>query len=211
VNPNPVFKELFRSLGEPGIALAMLLIIAVSYGFGMLEPLVPLHLSREFNLDSRGIGFFFGVFSLTYAIVQPLWGFASDKIGYRPVIITGLAGSLLAAPALALAPGLFYVYIAGGLFSIANSAIMTPCLPMLAEYSEKSGGESYGRSFGMMNAAYSIGLLLGPALGGLVAREFSFLGAAVVYSLLLLPIGAGVVRIKHPLAQKPFVENKKAP
>ena len=190
----PGFKELFKSLGDSEIAMVMLLIIAGSYGFGMLEPLMPLRLFREFNLDSRAIGFFFGVLSLSYTIAQPLWGYASDRIGYRPVIIAGLAVTLLVTPALALAPGIFYVYAAGSLFGIANCAMMTPCLPMLAEHSENSGKESYGRSFGLVNAAYSTGLLLGPALGGMVAREFSFLGAAAVYSLILLLIGAGVVR-----------------
>ena len=198
----PGFSAFLRTLGNPEMALVMLLIIACSFGFGMLEPLIPLHLSREFNLDSRAIGFFFGVISLSYSIVQPLWGYASDRIGYRPVIIAGLTATVLVAPALALAPGVFYVYVAGCMFSIAICAMMTPCLPLLAEYSENSGTESYGRSFGMVNAAYSMGLLLGPAVGGLVARQFSFLGATAVYSVMLLLIGARIISLRSGVPAK---------
>ncbi|GBF33582.1 tetracycline efflux protein TetA [Desulfocucumis palustris] len=183
----------FKSLGDPAISLVMLLIVAASYGIGMLEPLLPLRLSRDFGLDSRGIGIIFGVMGLAYSLIQPVWGYLSDRAGHRPVMLLGLAAAAFVAPALALVPGLVYMYVAVCLFSFAASAMLTPCLPLLAEYSEKSGGEAYGKNFGLVNAAYSVGLLAGPAAGGVMAQYFSFLGAIGFYSVLLIIIGAGML------------------
>lgn len=130
------------------MAVVLLLVTAVSFSFGMLEPLLPLHLAREFNLDSRGIGMVFGAVSL------------------------------------------------------ANSAVMTPCLPLLARYSHREGRGTCGRNFALANAAFSVGLLLGPAVGGVVAQFFSFPAAAALCSAILLALGAGILRFPREAQAK---------
>lgn len=183
-----------KALGDAKLALVILLVMAGSFSFGMLEPLLPLHLAKEFNLESRGIGIVFGVLSLAHSGIQPLWGYLTDRIGYHPVILMGLVSAALTMPALALAPQLPHLYIAGCLYGFASSAVLTPCLPLLAAYSDEKDGETYGQNFGLVNAAFSVGLLLGPAVGGLIAQYFSFLAATLLYSAMILALGAGIYR-----------------
>lgn len=51
-------------------------------------------------------------------------------------------------------------------------------------------------AYGLVNAAYSVGLLAGPAVGGVMAQYFSFLGAISFYSILLMVIGVGIVKAR---------------
>ncbi len=184
-------------LADRRILLALSLAAVVSFSFGMLEPLLPLHLSRNFNLDSRGIGVFFGVYSLTFSLIQPLWGLISDRIGYRPLILMGLVGAAVLSPFLALTGQLYLLYFATALFSMSTCAVITPCLPLLAKYSERGGQEAYGRNFGLVNVAWSVGLFLGPPVGGFVDMKFSFLGATVLYSAILIILGIWVIKVRE--------------
>ena len=183
-------------LTDSKVTLVVLLVSVVSFGLGMLEPILPLHLARKFNMDSRDIGLFFGCFSLAFSVIQPVWGYVSDRIGYRPLILTGLVSAAIMIPVLPLVNGLLLLYILGCLFSISINAIITPSLPLLAQYSEQKGRGNYGRNFGLVNAAYSVGLLLGPVGGGIIVQNFSFLHAAVMYSLILLALGAVISKVQ---------------
>ncbi len=192
-----------QSLGDKDMALVLLLVTAGSFSFGMLEPLLPLHLSRVFQMDSGEIGVFFGCLSLAYSGVEPLWGYLSDRVGYWRMILTGLTGTVVILPVLALVDQLLILYVTGCLYSFVCCAMLVPCLPLLAKYSDARGGNNYGRHFGLVNASYSVGLLLGPAVGGLVAQYFSFLGAALLYSFLLVVLGGFIVHNRWKAGKKP--------
>lgn len=99
-------------------------------------------------------------------------------------------------PVLSLVSQLPLLYAAGCLFSLANSAALTPCLPLLARHSDRAGRGIYGTNFALANAAFSAGLLLGPAVGGAVAQLFSFPAAAVLCSAIILALGAGILKTK---------------
>ncbi|SFR01375.1 MFS transporter [Desulfoscipio geothermicus] len=163
-----------------------------------VEPLLPLHLSREFGLGAQGIGIVFGVLGIFYTLFEPLMGLLSDRLGYKNVILGGLAGTAMVMPVLTIVDSLPLLYVVICLYSLVFCAMMVPCLPLLAEHSDAGGGENYGRQFGLANAAYSTGLLLGPAVGGLVAHYISFLGATLVYSALLAVPGVLVLRRYRP-------------
>lgn len=184
-----------RMLGNPRVLSVVLIIMAGSFSFGMLEPLLPMHLSLEFGMGSGEIGLVFGVLSLVFTISRPLTGYLSDRVGYKAMMLWGMGVTIVAMPALALSTGIILMYAAGCLYSLSNCAMMTPCLPLLTQYSDQEGHSSYGRSFGMVNAAYSVGLLLGPGLGGLVAEYFSFATATLFYSAMLLVLGIKIYSI----------------
>ena len=65
-------------------------------GFGMVLPLLPLY-AKQFGVDEHGLltGLLMSSFSAMQFIFAPLWGRWSDRIGRRPVLIVGLAGSVL--------------------------------------------------------------------------------------------------------------------
>ncbi|NTW05316.1 MAG: MFS transporter [Peptococcaceae bacterium] len=184
------------------IFLALSLAMVVSLSFGMLEPLLPIYLNRDFNLDSRGIGIFFGLYGLTFSIFQPILGGMSDRIGYRLLILYGLAGAAVLAPFFALTTSLFLLYIVSALFSIATCAVITPCLPLLADYSEAEDRKDYAKNFGLVNVAWSVGLFMGPPIGGFIDERFSFLAVTLFYSFVLVILGVGVLKIKEGKLKK---------
>jgi len=187
-------ESLYRSLVGGQTMVLMLLLIAGSFGFGLLEPLLPLHLSAEFGLGGREIGIVFGVLGLAFTLFEPLMGFVSDRLDYRPLILVGLAGTAVIMPVITMVTNLPLLYAAICMYSLFSCAMMVPCLPLLAEQSDKAGGKSYGRQFGLVNAAYSLGLLSGPLVGGLVAHYASFLVATIVYSVALVVPGLIILR-----------------
>lgn len=187
------------TLKDPRVVLVVLLVSVVSFGLGMLEPLLPLHLTWKFGLDSGDIGIFFGVISLAFSMIQPFWGSVGDRFGYRPLILTGLICSAFLVPVLPLVPRLWLLYLTGCLFGLAINAVITPSLPLLAQYAEQKGAGNVGISFGLVNAAYSVGLLLGPVVGGFIAQNFSFLHAAVLYSVILLSMGGLIGRFNRKI------------
>ncbi|WP_018084941.1 MFS transporter [Desulfurispora thermophila] len=193
----------YGNLADMKILMIILLVAASSFSLGMLEPLLPLHLTNRFHQNSRDIGLMFGYMSLVYFGTRPFWGHLGDKKGYLPLILPGLLVTAISLPALALAPDLVSLYAAAGVFSAACCAMTTPCLPLLAEYSDRKGEESYGRSYALVNAAYSVGLLLGPAAGGWLTDCFSFSGALLAFSLLLLLLGAGFYKYTARTRQTP--------
>jgi MFS family permease len=187
---------------EKKIILALSLAVVVSLSFGILEPLLPIYLNRDFNLDSRGIGIFFGLYSLTFSVFQPILGEISDRRGYRLLILCGLAVAIVLAPFFALANSLFLLYLVSSLFSIATCAIITPCLPLLADHSEAEDRKDYAKNFGLVNVAWSVGLFLGPPIGGFIDERGSFLAVTLVYSFVLVVLGLGVLKMKEEKLEK---------
>lgn len=182
-----------------------------SFGFGVLDPLLPLHVSQRFDLASQGIGVLFGIMGLTHTLSQPLLGTVSDRIGRKRVMVAGLLATAAAAPLIAIAPSLLTLYAATALFGLTAAMIFIPCLPLMAEstgenaseISGSSGQNSYGTAFGLLNTAYSLGLAGGPIAGGLLTSRYGFSCSLLLYSVILLAAAAGVLlKVKETLKVK---------
>lgn len=172
-----------------------------SFGVGITDPILPLHLSERFSLTSGGIGLIFSVMGIAYSLSQPVMGGLSDRIGRKKVMILGLFITALVAPFITVAQTLIIQGLFVFLLGIATGMISSPCLPLMAESVNESYGEinerannMYGMAFGILNSAYSLGLVLGPIFGGVITERFNFTYAMGFYSLLLVVTGIGVAR-----------------
>lgn len=177
-----------KILSNKEVLLILSIIVSASFGFGLLEPLLSLHLNSVFNLDSQNIGFVFGFMGLMFALMQPLIGNFSDKIGYWKIILIGLFATIIFVPFIAIAGSLALLLGIIFIYAVTESCMLVPCLPRLTQIFMENKNNSHGKIFALVNAIYSLGLLLGPSVGGLVAQYFSFLGALLVYIGLLLVI-----------------------
>ena len=99
-------------------------------------------------------------------LFSPIWGRWSDRIGRKPIILLGLLGSGLSYVALALAGSLPLLFVARIIGGIAGANIPTA----QAYIADVTTPENRAKGMGMMGAAFGLGFIFGPAIGGLLSR-----------------------------------------
>jgi MFS transporter, DHA1 family, tetracycline resistance protein len=147
----------------------LLTVFIYSVGFGIIMPVLPeliMELEGVSLSEATALGAWVGA---SYAIFQfllgPMIGNLGDRFGRRPVFLFSLAGFGLDFLLMGLAPSIVWLFIgrsiAGGL-----GAIFGPANAAMADMSE---AKDRAASFGKVNAAFGLGFILGPAIGGLIA------------------------------------------
>jgi len=168
---------------------------AMALGSGLwalLESTVPLDLDRRLGLSPSAIGFCFAAAALAHVCTSPLMGRLSDRIGRARVLRMGLVLTLLLLPLPALLPGRWPVVLAMMGLGSAASFIMSPCSPALADQVEREGSQSFASAFSILNFAYSVGMMVGPLVGGVLVQA---LGLPQALGLCGLGFGAYLLAV----------------
>src|SRR5687768_18240339 len=100
-------------------------------------------------------------------LFSPIWGRWSDRIGRKPIILIGLLGSCLSYVTMALATSLALLFVARIVGGIAGANIPTA----QAYIADVTTPENRARGMGLMGAAFGLGFIFGPAIGGLLSRD----------------------------------------
>lgn len=155
-------------------------------GFGLVIPLLPFF-GKSLNAPAWQIAILFSAFSFGQFLGEPFWGRMSDRTGRRPVLMVTIAGGALAYVALAFAPTIWLAFLArfvGGFLS-GNISTLQGSLADITRPEERAA------KMGLMGSAFSLGFMVGPAIGGLLAHpelgRFGFqipLFAAAAFGLL---------------------------
>jgi MFS family permease len=143
-----------------------------------LESALPNDLHRRFGLGSAGIGLVFTVAALGHTLSSPVMGRLSDRIGRTRVLRIGLLSALVILPLPALLPQVWAVTLAMLVLGVNSSFLMSPCSPAVADQVERMQSQSFASGFSVLNVAYSVGMMVGPLLGGVLVDTWSF-GAAL--------------------------------
>jgi MFS family permease len=155
--------------------------------WALLESTLPLDMDRRLGQSSSQIGLLFAAAALAHTFTSPLMGRLSDRIGRARVLRMGLAMTVVILPLPALVPQPWMVALAMmGLGSTA-SFIMSPCSPAVADQVERLGSQSFASAFSILNLAYSVGLMVGPLVGGALVQG---LGLPLALGLSGLGFGA---------------------
>jgi MFS family permease len=156
-----------RALRNPLFVGGLLLMALPSFLFGVLSTLAPLQLAAA-GWGAAAIGAVWLVGAALETGVSPAVGRVLDRRGVLLPIQLALTAAVPISVALAFGPRpLLYVpliVLAGG----AYGALFTPAFALIAEGAERTGLPQ-GMAFGLMNAAWAMGALVGPAAGGAVA------------------------------------------
>ncbi|WP_413575848.1 TCR/Tet family MFS transporter [Bdellovibrio sp. HCB290] len=159
-------------------------------GIGVLIPVFP-EVIKRFGHDPSFVNHYFGYFISVYALMQfvasPVLGSLSDRFGRRPVLLVSLLGAGLDYLLMAFAPTLGILF-AGRIVSGLTGASMTVASSYMADISDDSNRSA---NFGMIGAAFGLGFIVGPALGGLLGNyghQAPFIAAAV-FNLLNFAFG----------------------
>lgn len=135
---------------------------------GMIIPVLPLLIETFRGGDTASAARMVGIFGMSWAAVQlfaaPLLGSLSDRFGRRPVILLSNFGLGLDYILMALAPSLGWLFV-GRLISGVTSASVPTAYAYIADVTPP---DRRAKSYGVLGAAFGIGFVLGPALGGLL-------------------------------------------
>jgi len=148
-------------------------------GFGIIIPVLP-KLIQEFTGGSVSVaadygGYLMVAFALAQFIFSPIMGGLSDQYGRRPILLFSLFGLGVDYIFLSFAPSIFWLFI-GRIIAGITGASFTTAMAYIADISEP---EKKAQNFGMVGAAFGIGFILGPVIGGL----FSTFGLRVPFMI----------------------------
>jgi MFS transporter, DHA1 family, tetracycline resistance protein len=147
-------------------------------GFGIVLPLLPTY-AAAFHVSPAAIGFLVTSFSLLQLVAVPVWGAISDRYGRRPVLIVGLVGSTASYVLFAVA-GSYWALLVSRIVAGAMGATIGVAQAYIADI---TAPERRAHAMGILGAAFAMGFILGPALGGVLSMH-SYSSAGVVAAAL---------------------------
>ncbi len=180
-----------------GSAIFILVTIFIdAIGFGLIMPVLPQLLMRVGQLklsDAIGVGAWMGLaMAVASFIAAPILGNLSDRFGRRPILLVSLGGLAIDYVLLAFAntlPLVFLGRVVSGIFGGSYSTAM-------AAISDITPPDDRAKTFGFVSAAFGVGFVLGPAIGGLLGEygdRAPFIVAAAMaglnflYGLIMFP------------------------
>ena len=133
-------------------------------GFGIIVPILGRYAER-FGASGLTVGFLFASYSLAQLLFAPLLGRLSDRIGRKPVIVISLIGTA-AGSFVTGAAGVLWLLFAGRIIDGASGGSLSVAQAAVADLAPE---EDRPGLIGMLGAAFGVGFVLGPAIGGLAA------------------------------------------
>jgi multidrug resistance protein len=149
---------------RPAFAAAAAVAFAAS-ALTFLEPTLPLDMAARLGAGAAAVGVAFGVATLVHAAAAVWVGHVAARCRYRLFAGAGLVAMGLVVPVLAVARSLAAVVLVLAAFALALTFVLVPALPELARLVEHLGA-GYGGAYALFNAAYAVGMLVGPLAGG---------------------------------------------
>ena len=140
-------------------------------GFGMIIPVLPI-LSTHYGATPLQVGLLMSVFSLMQFLFSPFWGKLSDKYGRRPILIYCLLGEAISYLILAQSKSLEMLFVSRILTGFFGASISTAS----AYVSDITTRENRTKGMAIIGAAFGLGFLFGPAIGGgltMLAKQYS--------------------------------------
>jgi len=156
-------------------------IVLDAVGIGLIFPILPSLLKDVIHADN--VAPYIGTMTALYAVMQficaPVLGALSDRLGRRPVLLISLAGAAVNYLFLAFAPNLWMLF-AGRAIAGLTSANMSVATAYLTDITPE---DKRAQRFGLFNAMFGIGFIIGPVLGGVLGDHWlrlPFVAAAVL-------------------------------
>lgn len=155
-----------EQLSNSNLYILFLSVLLVGMGFSIIIPVLPFY-ATNMGASAFQLGLLMTVYALCQFIFSPIWGSYSDRVGRRPVLLAGLLGFAFTFFCFAFATHLWMLYIiriAGGIFSCAT-------LPTaMAVVGDSTSIDKRASHMGLMGASMGMGMIFGPAIGGMLSH-----------------------------------------
>lgn len=145
-------------------------IVLDAIGIGLIFPILPALLRDVTHADN--VAAYIGIMTALYAAMQfvfaPVLGSLSDRLGRRPVFLISLAGAAVNYLFLAIAPSLWMLLLGRAIAGLtsANLSVATAYITNISAEHKRA------RRFGLFNAMFGIGFIIGPVLGGVLGDHW---------------------------------------
>ncbi|WP_254413038.1 TCR/Tet family MFS transporter [Dyadobacter diqingensis] len=181
---------------SPAIGFIFITLLIDVMGLGIIIPVMPKLISELVGGSLSDAARYGGWILFSYSFVQficaPIVGGLSDQFGRRPVLLASLLGFALDYMFVAYAPSIIWLFVGRIIAGVMGASFTTGA----AYIADVSTPEKRAQNFGLIGAAFGLGFIIGPVLGGLLGQYGSrvpFLAAAglsmlnFVYGLFILP------------------------
>lgn len=175
-----------KSQKQAAIGFIFITMLIDITGWGIIIPVIPKLIAELIHGDISEAAKYGGWLTFAYAITQficaPLIGNLSDKYGRRPIILISLFAFALDYLLLAFSPTIAWLFLGRIIAGLTGASITTAS----AYIADVSTPETRAKNFGMVGAAFGLGFIIGPVLGGLLGQFGSrvpFYAAAVLCML----------------------------
>ena len=196
-----------RAPGKYAVTFIFITVFLDMVGIGLIWPVMPRLIEDVSGSDLAGAsawnGWLFVAYGLTQFLFGPAIGNLSDAYGRRPILLLSVFGLAVDYILMALAPNLLWLFI-GRLVAGVCGASYTTANAYLADISKP---EDRAKVFGMMGAAFGLGFIIGPAIGGLLGEFGPRVPFVVAASLSILNFAYGYFVLPEtlpPETRRPF-------
>ncbi len=185
-----------NQVGRAALGVVFATVFIDLLGFGIVIPFLPLY-AAQLHVDTLGIGLILASYSLMQLLCAPLLGSLSDHYGRRPVIMLGLLGSSIGYA--------IYGFASSFVLLLISRAVHGACAGTVgaaqAYVADVTSESERAHGMGMIGAAFGLGFVLGPGLGGLLGH--SDLRIPVFFAALLTLINLIFASVALPESRRP--------
>ena len=151
------------------LGLIFLTLFIDMVGFGIVIPVLPLYAEgSRFGATNSQLMWIVGIYSLFQLVCAPLFGKWSDRIGRKPVLVVSILGTAVGFVVLGAA-NTVWMLVLGRIIDGASGGNISTAMACIADVTTK---ENRSRNMGLVGAAFGLGFMIGPAIGGVLSKHF---------------------------------------
>lgn len=169
------------------MALLFGVVLLIMIGFSVLFPVEPYYV-KQFGADARTMGWMVAIYSTMQFLFAPVWGRLSDRLGRRPLLMLGLTGYIIGQTLFGLATSLPMLFVARTIAGILSAAAIPTAMAYIADITPP---DERAKGMGLVGAAFGLGVIVGPGIGGTlghIAIALPFFVSAGLAALALLGV-----------------------
>lgn len=188
-----------QQFSKNALIFVLITICLDSIGLGIIIPSLPDLVAETAHVSKDASTNYYSLILVMYAFMQflfsPLVGNLSDRFGRRPILLMSVCGLGIDYIFMCFAPDIWWLVVGRGLAGMFGASFTTAA----AYIADISTDENRAQNFGMIGAAFGVGFIVGPAIGGLVATWGLRAPFAIAAGLSLVNFVYGLLVLKESL------------